>query len=94
MEEEEGRDLTGLRRTVLLGVWLCFVAYAFGPWSPGASGDPKDIELVTHLCEKTSYTSWIVYRRFLFFGLAKLGPADTNPITNTKNSIIQPKERP
>ena len=49
--EREGGDLTGLRRSLLFGVWLPFVAYAFGPWSPGQPGDPKDIELVTHLCE-------------------------------------------
>eukprot|EP00904_Undaria_pinnatifida_P006522 jgi/Undpi1/29/HiC_scaffold_1.g00029.m1 len=47
--EREGGDLTGLRRSLLFGVWLPFVAYAFGPWSPGQPGDPKDIELVTHL---------------------------------------------
>lgn len=52
-EEQEGggQDLTAVRRALLLAVWLPFAAYAFGPWSPGATGDPKDIELVTHLCE-------------------------------------------
>lgn len=46
-----GNDLTAVRRALLLAIWLPFTAYAFGPWSPGATGDPKDLELVTHLCE-------------------------------------------
>ncbi|CBN78927.1 hypothetical protein Esi_0157_0006 [Ectocarpus siliculosus] len=45
----DGRDLTAVRRALLLAIWLPFTIYAFGPWSPGATGDPKDIELVTHL---------------------------------------------
>ncbi|CAM9325133.1 unnamed protein product [Ectocarpus sp. 12 AP-2014] len=45
----DDRDLTAVRRALLLAIWLPFTIYAFGPWSPGATGDPKDIELVTHL---------------------------------------------
>eukprot|EP00752_Nemacystus_decipiens_P014794 g13171.t1 len=48
-EGGDGNDLTAARRALLLAIWLPFTAYAFGPWSPGSVGDPKDFEIITHL---------------------------------------------
>lgn len=58
VDEEQGgggNDLTAIRRALVLAVWLPFAAYAFGPFSPGSIGDPKDFEILTHLCEFVSF---------------------------------------
>ncbi|CAN0057655.1 unnamed protein product, partial [Hapterophycus canaliculatus] len=47
--EGGGKDLTAVRRALLLATWFALTAYAFGPWSPGATVDPKDLELATQL---------------------------------------------
>ncbi|CAM9386876.1 unnamed protein product [Scytosiphon promiscuus] len=43
------KDLTAVRRALVLTIWVAFVAYALGPWSPGSTGDPKDVVLATEL---------------------------------------------
>lgn len=49
---EEQRDLSDLRRTLFLAIWILFSVYAFGPWSPGFIGDPADINLIISTCKQ------------------------------------------
>lgn len=80
-----GSDLTAVRRALLLAIWLPFTAYAFGPWSPGATGDPKDIELVTHLCE---------FFFFFCFGVFPQNNAVRVPRVCRFNGPVGPPPRP
>lgn len=48
--EGGGKDLTAVRRALFLAIWLPFTIYAFGPYSPGLTFDPKDAELAAQLC--------------------------------------------
>eukprot|EP00903_Cladosiphon_okamuranus_P020227 g18566.t2 len=64
-----GNDLTAVRRALVLAVWLSLIAYAFGPWSPGAAFDPRDTEILTHLYDTDSPVNSVFYYLFNELGV-------------------------